>query len=127
MQDKKSKVLREQNLGAIKLVKNSKNQILLNISEVTNITSIMISHTLLKESYILVHRFILTPGQLDPRGSRYPRAAWPPGVKISRGIFTPALIFTPGGEDTMAWASWPPPSFNFLNFEKSQLIIPLWQ
>ena len=40
-----------------------------------------------------VYRFILTPGQLDPQGSRYLRAAWHPGgVKISRGIFTPALI-----------------------------------
>ena len=62
-----------------------------------------------------VYRFILTPGQLDPRESKYPRAAWPPGIKISRGIFTPALIiFTPGGEDTVAWASWPPPSFNLI-------------
>ena len=69
-----------------------------------------------------VYQFILTPGQLYPRGSRYPRAAWPPGVKISRGIFTPALIiYTPGGEDTVARASWPPPIFNFLNFEKSKL------
>ena len=46
-----------------------------------------------------------------------PWAAWPPWVKISRGIFfNPALIiFMPGGEDNMAWASWPPPIFDFFN------------
>ena len=70
----------------------------------------------------------LDPWAAWPPGERYLQAAWPPGVKISRGIFTPALIiFTPGGVDTVAWASWPPPIFNFLNFEKSILIIPLWQ
>ena len=68
----------------------------------------------LKAGVVPVYRFILTPGQLDPRGSRYPRAAWPPGVKISRGIFTPALIiFTPGlGILT------PTPDFCFWNYKK---------
>ena len=59
--------------------------------------------------YIPVYQFILTPGQLDPRGSRYPRVAWPPGGQISQGILTPTLgNFTPGGQDTPAGVSSPP-------------------
>ena len=58
-----------------------------------------------------------TRGQLDPRGFKFPGVSSPP----------PWLSSPPGGEYTVAWASWPPPIFNFLNFEKSKLIIPLWQ
>ena len=50
-----------------------------------------------------VSQFILAPGQLGPQGLRYPRAAWPPGAKISRGILAPTLgILAPGGQDKPA-------------------------
>ena len=48
------------------------------------------------EFQIPVYRFILTPGQLDPRGLKFPRVSSPPGLKIpwpGRLDPHPVLIF----------------------------------
>lgn len=70
-----------------------------------------------------VYQFILTPGQLGPRGPRYPLVSWPPGAKISWGILAPTLgILAPGGQDTLVEVSWTPPFFFSGNFNNLTIL-----